>query len=303
MRSKGGFVKKLTVFAMTEKGYAVVRLLLTRYPGLVASVISSRDKEIAEDFYSEIATLCQSRNVSFHDRADASPIRTKHALAVAWRWLIDGRSANLIVFHDSLLPHYRGFNPLVTALINGDTKIGVTALHAATQYDRGDIVAQSSSSISYPIKIKEAIKIVLKNYETLAAEIGESLSRGRELSVRKQNEAEASYSLWRDDEDYFIDWSQSAGDIKRFVDAVGHPYKGAAATVDRQVVRIRDAEALRDVHIANRTAGKVIFHEGDKPVVVCGHGLLRIIDLIDDQTGASLLPLPRFRIRFKGIRR
>ena len=37
-------------------------------------------------------------------------------------------SENLIVFHDSLLPKYRGFAPLVSQLINGEEYLGVTAI-------------------------------------------------------------------------------------------------------------------------------------------------------------------------------
>ncbi len=293
-------VKKLTVFAMTEKGYAVVRLLLTRYPGLVTAVVAARDPGMAKDCFDEIAEICRTNNIHFFDRNDGFSIRTDYALAVAWRWLIEAGSARLIVFHDSLLPRYRGFNPLVTALINGDKEIGVTALYATAEYDRGDIIAQSSSSISYPVRIQEAIKIVVGHYETLAANIADTLTRGEEPKAQPQDEAQASYSLWRDDEDYFVDWSHSAIDLKRFVDAVGYPYKGAAATLEGRVVRIREAEALDDVRIANRTAGKVIFLKDAKPLVVCGQGLLRVTELFDDETGASLLPLSRFRLRFGG---
>ena len=293
-------MKKLTVFAMTERGYAVIRLLLTRYPGLVAAVVASRDGDIAKDCFDEIAELCRTDNISFCNRTDGFSIQTDYALAVAWRWLIEAGSARLVVFHDSLLPRYRGFNPLVTALINGDKEIGVTAVYATVEYDRGDIIAQSSSAISYPIRIQEAIKTVVGHYEALATNLAGSLIRGDEPKAKPQDEADASYSLWRDDEDYFVDWSHSAIDIRRFIDAVGYPYKGAAATLAGRVVRIRDAEALDDVRIANRTVGKVIFLKDAKPVVVCGQGLLRMIELVDDETGASLLPLSRFRIRFGG---
>ena len=285
---------------MTEKGYAVVLLLLSRYPGLVKRVVASRDTHMAKDHFDEIVELCRIHNVLFHDRTEGFSMRTDYILAVAWRWLIDAGSARLIVFHDSLLPRYRGFNPLVTALINGDREIGVTALYASAEYDRGDIIAQSSSVISYPIRLQAAIKTVIGHYEVLANGLAASLIRGDEPTARPQNEENSSYSLWRDEEDYFVDWSQPAGHIKRFIDAVGYPYRGAAAILEDRLVRVRDAEVLPDVSIANPTPGKVIFLKDTKPVVVCGQGLLKIVELVDDETGASVLPLSRFRVRFKG---
>ena len=293
-------MKKLTVFAMTEKGYAVVKLLLSRHPGLVVAVVAARDTAMAQDYFDQIAELCRINNIRFCDRNTGFSIQTDYALAVAWRWLIDASPARLIVLHDSLLPRYRGFNPLVTALIKGDAEIGVTALYATAEYDLGDIIAQSSSAISYPIRIQEAIKTVVGHYEALVTNIAGILMRGEEPMAKPQDEADASYSLWRDDEDYFVDWSHSAIEIKRFINAVGYPYKGAAATLAGKIVRIRDAEALDDVRIANRTPGKVIFLKDAKPVVVCGQGLLKVIELVDDGTGASLLPLSHFRIRFGG---
>lgn len=285
---------------MTEKGFAVLKLLLSHYPGLVAMVVASRDRNIANDYFNEISDLCCRNNICFCSKNDGYIIQTDYVLAIGWRWLIDAGPARVIVFHDSLLPRYRGFNPLVTALINGDKELGVTALYATDEYDRGNIIAQSSSTISYPIRIQDAIKTIVGNYEILAASIADSLVCGDEPTAKAQDEENASYSLWRDDEDYFVDWSQPASDIKRFIDAVGYPYKGAASILDGRVVRIRDAQPLDDVCVANRTVGKVIFMTDAKPVVVCGQGLLKIFDLVDDETGMSLLPLARFRVRFKG---
>jgi methionyl-tRNA formyltransferase len=291
-------MKRLTVFAMTEKGHAVVARLLERYPGLVDAVVAARDKGLEKDWFVELAALSRKHGVRFHERTEDVPVTTGYALAVAWRWLVDHGSARLIVLHDSLLPKYRGFNPLVTALINGDTEIGVTALYATHEYDRGDIIAQAASTITYPIRIQEAVRTILANYEALADRVAETLVAGRDPAATPQSESGASYSLWRDEEDYFLDWSADAPRLRRSVDALGTPYKGAACTVDGRVARIHRAEALPDVTVANRTPGKVLFVTDSRPVVVCGTGLLRIDDLTDDETGRSLLPLPRFRVRF-----
>ena len=82
-----------------------------------------------------------------------------YQLAIGWRWLISG-TENLIVLHDSLLPKYRGFAPLVNSLINGEQEIGVTAIWAGPEFDAGEIIFQEKAGICYPIKIQEAIEIV-----------------------------------------------------------------------------------------------------------------------------------------------
>jgi methionyl-tRNA formyltransferase len=284
---------------MTEKGYKVLKALTTSFPHLVTGVVSARDPNILRDYYDEIKKFCDEKKIPFWDRQKMEEISSDFSIAVSWRWLINLTSTKLIVFHDSLLPQYRGFSPLVSALINGEKWIGVTTFFATKEYDQGDIIAVSKTSITYPIKIQKAIEILTKKYEELAIEIGKKILRGEPITGIKQDESKASYSLWRDEEDYMIDWQMCAERIKRFIDAVGFPYKGAMSRIEDREVRILDAEVLNDVQIVNRTPGKVIFIKNECPVVVCGKGLLMITRIVDDKTGNSLLPFKKIRVRFK----
>ncbi|MBX7220118.1 MAG: methionyl-tRNA formyltransferase [Blastocatellia bacterium] len=290
-------MSKITLFVMTEKGYAVLTALAERYSELLGLVVAGRDSHIKKDCFEEIQACCAARGIPFRDRTEITAIETPYAMAISWRWLIQANQTELIVFHDSLLPRYRGFNPLVTALINGDPAVGVTALFATEEYDRGDIIGQLALPVSYPIKIQTAIEQITETYRTLACQVVDRIAQGQPLTATPQPLEGVSYSLWRDDTDYLIDWAQSAHFIKRFIDAVGFPYLGAASHLEGRLVRILEAEEVEDVVIENRTPGKVIFMRQGKPVVVCGQGLLLIRELVDNQTNASLLPLPRFRVR------
>jgi methionyl-tRNA formyltransferase len=183
-------------------------------------------------------------------------------------------------------------------LINGESEIGVTALWASERYDAGDIIAQASTAIAYPLRIQQAIALTSVLYQQLAVNIVRALSTGSPLPRLPQDEAAATYSLWRDDDDYQIDWTRSAEQIQRFVDAVGPPYRGAFTKCEHVGARVRAVEARKDLAIENRTPGKVIAIEEGCPVVVCGTGLLKVLDLVDGDTHDSLLPLAHFRVRF-----
>ena len=126
------------------------------------------------------------------------------------------------------------------------------------------------------------------------------MTTGR-LKTFPQDEVLASYSLWRDEYDYFIDWSMSAEEIRRFVDAVGSPYLGATAFLKGEIVRILNVEQVKDVFVENRTncVGKIIFIRDSCPVIVCGSGLLKITDL-RQSNGKSLIGLIQFRSKFEG---
>lgn len=291
--------ESLILFLMTRKGYAVLSALLAEHRDLLGFVVVGRDKSVQNDYSAEIRELCLKHDLPCFERTDRFEIASRYALAVSWRWLLRLEKTQLIVFHDSLLPKYRGFNPLVSYLINGEKRIGVTALFANAEYDAGDILAQAASEIEYPLKIADAIEIVSQNYVELVQHIANELRHKQELTATPQNESSATFSLWRDEEDYRIDWTLSACEIRRTIDAVGFPYNGATALLDEKKVRIWDAEAMSDVKIENRAVGKILRLENSLPVIVCSDGLLLIKRMTDDETGANLLPLPRFRVRFK----
>lgn len=291
----------LGLYLMTAKGLAVFQQLLKKYgKERIAYVVTMPDTATEYDGHSDIISLAHNAGIQTYSKSEAPAQHARYLMAVSWRWLIKTKSdQRLIVFHDSLLPRYRGFAPLVAALINGEETIGVTALFASENYDGGPLIGQAATHISYPITISEAITQILPCYEKLAVEVMHKLFQNK-VDSRPQDESLASYCLWRDDKDYFIDWTWEANRIQRFVDAVGFPYKGAATVVDGALYRIRECRALPEVNIENRTVGKVIFSTKGYPVVVCGHGLLEIQRMTVDGSEANALPLSRFRTRFCG---
>ena len=284
---------------MTEKGFIVLNSLLnSNNLELINYVVIGKDDHLTNDFSFEIENLCINNNISYDYRSDKKEyVKSDYCIAISWRWIIDVE--NLIVLHDSLLPKYRGFAPLVNALINGEPELGVTAIFASVEYDKGNIILQNKTSITYPIKISDAISVVSKIYSKIVIEIFNLIKSDKIITAYPQNETEASYSLWLDEDDYFIDWNDPADKIARKVDACGSPYAGAKAKLFGRDIIISDVETLNEVKIENRTVGKLIFYEKDKPIFVCGVGLLKINKGVYVDTLESILPLKKFRIRLK----
>jgi methionyl-tRNA formyltransferase len=131
-------------------------------------------------------------------------------------------------------------------------------------------------AVRYPIKIRDAYAQLAQCYRTAALDVLAQRERGA-LTGQAQREEDATYSMWRDESDHFIDWSWSAERIKRFVDAVGWPYTGAQTRYRAQVIRVDEAEVVPEVRFVVRQPGKVwAVHDGAIDVV-CGSGLLRIV--------------------------
>jgi methionyl-tRNA formyltransferase len=297
---------KIGFYVLGKKGFGALNCFILKYGAEgVSFVVAAKDNGVEDDWYKEIYELCQAKGVVFRTKGQADEKKlpfAKFKFAVGWRWIIQD-DTNLLVFHDSLLPKYRGFAPLVNMLIEGEVKIGVSALLASNEYDKGELVGQAGIDISYPIKIENAINKIIPLYAELILKISQDIFDLKKLNSWPQNETLSSYSLWRDERDYFIDWTQSAAKIRRFIDAVGYPYLGASSNLDGAVVRLSDAEVLPDVQVENRTAcaGKIIFMQNSCPVIVCGIGLLKINNLISCD-GKSLIGFINFRSRFESFK-
>lgn len=288
----------VTLYLMGKKGFVVLNRVMC-YKSIITQVISAQDKNVQSDYYIEIKELCAKNGLKFSDRKETFVQETAYSFAVGWRWIIPtNNDQKLIVLHDSLLPRYRGFSPLVNMLINHEPLIGVSALYADDEYDCGDIIAQKSIEINYPIRIHEAINQISELYAELVLNVLNQIQLGIEIKATKQDESVASYSLWRDEEDYAIDWFRDAEYIQQFIYSVGFPYRGALSFVEGSKCRVLDCEVRNDIKVENRCPGKVIFMEDGCPIVVCGKGLLKITQL-ETEEGVSLLPLNKFRIRFK----
>lgn len=293
---------KIGLFLMGEKGLRILETLAgsdSTYLGLVKWVVGADDKNVTDDHYEDIRSLCRKNEIPHYHRKDfdCSDKPADYAIAAGWRWLIRDLDAELIVLHDSLLPRYRGFNPLVTALIEGDTEIGVTAIEARSEFDSGDIYRQKRLNIEYPVTIGKAISDIAELYGEIVLGLFEDI-RNTALFAYPQDQSEISFSLWRDEEDYRIDWTEDATRIVRMVDAVGEPYLGAATCYDGRLIRILNTETLPDLNIVNRTPGKLLRIRNNKPEVVCGTGLIRITEAVDDATREHVV-FNKLRVRLK----
>ncbi len=289
---------KVSLFLMSRKGYVVLcDLIKNGFAPLIDKVVIAHDKNMINDYYDDMYAICQKSNIQVYDKNDDVTISSEYCISIAWRWIIPkNKSFRLIVIHDSLLPKYRGFSPLVNMLINKEPYIGVTSLFACDEYDKGDIISQRKTAITYPIKITEAINIITSLFSEIVCDIFDKVNNGEELRSTPQKEEESSYSLWRDENDYRIDWNQTSEFIQQFIYSVGYPFKGASAILDNHLIRILDCTIEDDVRIENRQAGKVIFTKNGQPVIVCGKGLIKITKALFED-GSDALPFKKFRTR------
>lgn len=285
------------LYLMNKKGLITLEYLLQKNAkDLISFVVGAKDKDVQNDYFTEIKELCSENNLVHYEKEMKICLEVNYKIAIGWRWIIPDFE-NLIVLHDSLLPRYRGFAPLVNSLINGEKEIGVTTLFADKEYDKGNVISQKSIHIEYPIKIEEAINKVSELYGELVYELFQKLKSNQSLYGIAQNEEKATYSVWLDKEDYFIDWTWNAEKIKRKIDATGFPYLGAKTTLDGELITIIACNVMDDLNIENRTPGKIFGYSNKKSIVICGSGLLILNGMVNEK-GDSFSP-KSLRKRFK----
>lgn len=290
---------RFVFFLMNKKGLEVLTRIVEKYSSkIIKYVVLSEDAAVEKDYYSELIQLCNEHSIKYFNRSEEIPVFSGYKFSIGWRWIINDYK-NLIVMHDSILPKYRGFSPLVNTLINGEKEIGVTALFADKDYDRGPIILQKKAKIQYPIKISKAIERISMLYQDAISEVIDSILNNDIIEGTEQNENEATYSVWRDADDYFIDWRRDSSYIKRSIDALGFPYNGARTKINEEIIIIDDADVIDDVVIENRHVGKIIFFKEEYPVVICGEGLLKITKARIEEKVLDLSQM-KFRTRFGG---
>lgn len=203
--------------------------------------------------------------------------------AVGWQYMIAAPPRNLVVLHDSLLPRYRGFAPTISAIIDGATRIGVTALLPDDSVDEGDILAQRAIEVPSPLRIADALQQLRPCYRSVIVDTLAGFISSGSLIGRAQEHQLATYSQWRDDCDYYLDFTTDAEEVMRHVYAVGAPYAGAQILrSDGVSFGVRDAEIVADVNIVRRTPGKVWSNGPDSIDIVCGTGIVRLSGLVDN---------------------
>ncbi len=266
--------KTIGILIAGYKGYVFLKNLKDH--AHINFVCSYQVKGTVDNSYQGIIDECKKRNIDFISKHNLQPERLSIpdiVVVAGWQYLLKQALNNIIILHDSLLPEYRGFSPTVAALIKGQSYLGVSAFKPEVgQFDTGPVYIQKKIPIQYPISLKTAFESIGKAYANLIMKI---LSNP-DLKPILQDEKKATYCVWRDEKDYFIDCNCSASKIERFVNAVGWPYLGAQTNYQGQKIIINEAKAIDDINIINRTPGKIWSLNNGRPQIICGDGLLEV---------------------------
>ena len=127
--------------------------------------------------------------------------------------------------HASLLPEYRGAAPINWAIINGETKTGVTTFFIDDKIDTGEIILQKETTIKDDETVGELHDTLMYMGASLVAETVDLIAT-ENLTTTKQPELDEKPAPKLFPHNCKIDWSKSLDDIYNHIRGL-NPYPAA----------------------------------------------------------------------------
>ena len=187
-----------------------------------------------------------------------------------------------INLHASLLPKYRGANPIQRAIINGDKETGICTMITELGLDCGDICEKLVIPISD-----------MMNCEELWEEIGtkspkmieNTLVRLKDGSLKPEKQCEDGVCMAPKltKEECLIDWSKPNTDIHNLVRGICRS-PGAYFKFNDKIVKVIETIPID----GNAKEGELYSHSKEGVDFGCGSGILRLIKVKPEGKGEML---------------
>ncbi|MEU9167202.1 methionyl-tRNA formyltransferase [Streptomyces sp. NPDC048420] len=273
---------RVVMFGYQTWGHRTLRALLDSGHDVVLAVTHPKSEHAYEKIWNDsVADLAEEngvpvllRNRPGDDELLSRLKEVEPDLIVAnnWRtWLppeiFDLPPHGTLNIHDSLLPTYAGFSPLIWALINGEKEVGVTAHRMDAELDMGDVLLQRSVPVGPLDTATDLFHRTVDLIGPLVADSLELIDSGKAVWTA-QDRSKSSFFHKRSLEDSRIDWTWTAEELERFVRAQSDPYPNAFTHHRGERVRIVSAAVSEGRY--GGTPGRIFIREGDGVVIVAG---------------------------------
>jgi methionyl-tRNA formyltransferase len=273
---------RVVMFGYQTWGHRTLQALLASEHEVALVVTHPKSDHAYEKIWSDsVADLAEEHGVPviLRNRPDDEELlhRFKAAepdiiVATNWRTWIPPHIFDLpphgtLNVHDSLLPAYAGFSPLIWALINDESEVGVTAHIMTEELDAGDIVLQRAVPVGPADTATDLFHKTIELFGPITVDGLDLIASGR-TDWTPQDRSKASFFHKRSIEDSRIDWTWPARDIANLVRAQSDPYPNAFTFHRGERVRILSASTSMGRY--GGTPGRIFIKEGDGVVIVAG---------------------------------
>jgi methionyl-tRNA formyltransferase len=171
---------------------------------------------------------------------DSKPVSSKLGVVIDYgiiipEQVIDFFPLGIVNSHFSLLPKYRGADPISFAILNGDSSTGVSLMLIVPALDEGPILAEREFMLPDDISATTLTSELIELSEYLLTETLPKYIKGQ-IQPYNQSPQGASYSRKLTKKDSVLDWHKPAVELERQVRAFLEWPRSRAELGDTRVV-------------------------------------------------------------------
>lgn len=229
-------------------------------------------------------TLLQPTNLKDESfLAELKALNANLQIVVAFRMLPkvvwEMPSLGTFNLHASLLPNYRGAAPINWAIINGETKTGVTTFFIDDKIDTGAMILNSEITIEPEENAGQLHdRLMLLGSETVIETL-KIIEKGNVTTTIQEDNAEIKTAYKLNKENCKIDWTKSGAEINNLIRGLS-PYPASWCFLkdkDEELsIKIYEAKLVPEAH--SYETGKLIFSKKEIKVAV-QDGFLQLLSL------------------------
>lgn len=199
---------------------------------------------------------------------------------------IDNFPLGIVNSHFSLLPEWRGADPITFSILSGQTTTGVSLMLLVQAMDEGPLLGFAEQPLSATVTTPELTDELIHLSDSLLEHLLPAYVHGT-IQPQPQSNEGATYSRKLSKEDSIIDWHKPATQIEREIRAFIEWPKSVALIGGKDTVITR-------AHVVDETGKPGTFAKVNKQLVAyCGEKAL-VIDLLKpagkkEMTGQAFL--------------
>lgn len=158
----------------------------------------------------ELTQIISSKNFSVDDKPDIGVVANFGAIIK--KETMDRFPNGILNIHPSFLPKYRGPTPVQTAIINGETKSGVSIIKIDEEVDHGPILFQKEETI---LPSDTALDLLFRFFRIGGEALPDVIKRyiSNQIDIAKQDDSKATFTKTLTKKNGFID-SNNPPDLK-----------------------------------------------------------------------------------------
>ena len=229
-------------------------------------------------------TLLQPLNLKDADfLSELKALNANLQIVVAFRMLPkvvwEMPSLGTFNLHASLLPNYRGAAPINWAIINGETKTGVTTFFIDDKIDTGAMILSSETPIDETENAGHLHDRLMELGSKTVIDTLKMIEKGNVSTIIQKDTADIKTAYKLNKENCKIDWTKSAEEINNLIRGLS-PYPAAWCFFgdknEEWNVKIYEAKMISEEH--NITIGSLVCTKKEMKIAV-KNGFIQILQL------------------------